>query len=430
AAAPPRASGLSRRRAAAEARIRAIGERSLAVSITRPGRVLAAAVVLAVCGWVAGTRTEVISDVQDLAPASLPALADANELQDETGISGEVNVVVRSDDLTDPAVIEWMRGFQDRVLERGGYVGENPSCEEARLCPLFSLTDLFGAGEQGGPITRARAEALLQAIPPYLSEAVITRDPETGEVGDAANIPFGIRIGPLDEQQELIEGIRAEIDPGDGEGPPDGTTVELAGLPVIAAEANSDLEASSYWLPLVGLAAVALALFAVFRSARRALVPLLPIVLATGWSSLVVAAMDIALNPMSATLGALVIAIATEFSVILSARYERERAAGLSVGEALRLTYSRTGSAVLASGVTAIAGFAALAATDIRMLRDFGLVTVADLAVALAGVLLVLPAALVWAEEGFKLPSLPKRPERTRPPRERRDFGPVGPGAT
>lgn len=430
AAAPRPASGLSRRRAAAEARIRAIGKRSLAVSITRPGRVLAAAVVLAVCGWVAGTRTEVISDVRDLAPASLPALADANELQDETGISGEVNVVVRSDDLTDPAVIEWMRGFQDRVLERGGYVGENPSCEEARLCPLFSLTDLFGAGEQGGPITRARAEALLQAIPPYLSEAVITRDPETGEVGDAANIPFGIRIGPLDEQQELIEGIRAEIDPGDGEGPPDGTTVELAGLPVIAAEANSDLEASSYWLPLVGLAAVALALFAVFRSARRALVPLLPIVLATGWSSLVVAAMDIALNPMSATLGALVIAIATEFSVILSARYERERAAGLSVGEALRLTYSRTGSAVLASGVTAIAGFAALAATDIRMLRDFGLVTVADLAVALAGVLLVLPAALVWAEEGFKLPSLPKRSERARPPRERRDFGPVGPGAT
>ncbi len=37
-----------------------------------------------------------------------------------------------------------MRDFQARVLERGEYVGENPSCEDARLCPLFSLTDLFG----------------------------------------------------------------------------------------------------------------------------------------------------------------------------------------------------------------------------------------------------------------------------------------------
>jgi predicted RND superfamily exporter protein len=53
---------------------------------------------------------------------------------------------------------------------------------------------------------------------------------------------------------------------------------------------------------------------------------------------------------------------------------------------------------VLASGATAIAGFAALIASDIRMLRDFGIVTVVDLTVSLLGVLLVLPAALMWAE--------------------------------
>jgi hypothetical protein len=35
------------------------------------------------------------------------------------------------------------------------------------------------------------------------------------------------------------------------------------------------------------------------------------------------------------------------------------------------------------------------------MLRDFGIVTVIDLGVALVGVLVVLPAALVWAEGGF-----------------------------
>jgi predicted RND superfamily exporter protein len=146
-------------------------------------------------------------------------------------------------------------------------------------------------------------------------------------------------------------------------------------------------------------------------------VPLIPVLMATGWSGLVVAALGIPLNPMSATLGALVIAIATEFSVILSARYERERKAGLSVGEALRRTYLRTGAAVLASGVTAIAGFAVLAIAGLPLLdeiglisvapvlRDFGLITVADLAVALAGVMLVLPAVVVWAEEGFQIPS-------------------------
>ena len=95
---------------------------------------------------------------------------------------------------------------------------------------------------------------------------------------------------------------------------------------------------------------MALVLLAIYRSPRRALVPLVPIVLATGWSALVVAVINVPLNPMSATLGALVIAIATEFSVLLAARYEEERGPGVPTGEALRRAYSRTGMAVLASG--------------------------------------------------------------------------------
>ena len=53
---------------------------------------------------------------------------------------------------------------------------------------------------------------------------------------------------------------------------------------------------------------------------------------------------------------------------------------------------------MLASGATAIAGFAVLIVSDIRMLRDFGEVTVIDLTVSLLGVLVVLPAVLVLAE--------------------------------
>ena len=92
------------------------------------------------------------------------------------------------------------------------------------------------------------------------------------------------------------------------------------------------------------------------------------------------------------------------------------------MGEALRRAYARTGAAVLASGTTAIMGFAALIPSEIRMLRDFGFVTVVDLGVALAGVMLVLPAALVWAEQGFELRGvpLPRRLAELRPRPARR----------
>ena len=73
---------------------------------------------------------------------------------------------------------------------------------------------------------------------------------------------------------------------------------------------------------------------------------------------------------------------------------------------------------MLASGATAIAGFAALIFSDIRMLRDFGILTVVDLTVSLLGVMIVLPAALMWAEEHgpFRVRDLlgairPRRPQ-------------------
>jgi uncharacterized protein len=385
-------------------RIRAGGRRALGATIAAPGVTLAVAAVLAVGGWFAGTRTEVISDLRELVPAELPALRDVDALQEATGVSGEVDVTVTADDLTDPEVVAWMADFKQRVLDKSGFGGEAQSCadQDTELCPSVSLPDLFTEAA-GGELSQERIQGVLDLLPAYFSQAVISRDPESGELGNTAVIAFGIKVMPFDEQKRLIDSIRDEIDPAGTENdPPAGVDAEVVGLPVLAADANSALESNSYLLALAGLIAVGLVLFAVYRAAERALVPLIPIVFATGWSSLVLYVAGIPLNPMSATLGALVIAIATEFSVLLSARYHEERADGRSVGEALRTAYTRTGAAVAASGITAIAGFAALIATDIRMLRDFGLVTVLDLAVALIGVLLVLPAALVWAENGFQ----------------------------
>ena len=147
---------------------------------------------------------------------------------------------------------------------------------------------------------------------------------------------------------------------------------------------------------LISLIVVALVLLLAFRGdRRRALVPLVPITLASGWSALVLYAVRVPLNPMSVTLGALVIAISTEFGVLLSERHRQERLAGHDTIEALRRSYRQTGAAIAASGVTAIAGFGVLALSDIRMLRDFGFVTLIDLTVSLLGVLVALPAALV-----------------------------------
>jgi uncharacterized protein len=387
--------------------------RTLGASISHPRRVLAIGLTVAVLGLALDTQSEVVSDVRELVPQDLQALEDVTALQEETGVSGEIDVTVRAKDVTDPRVTAWMGRFQDGVLRAHGY-RPGKRCGQERnppeLCPALSLPDLFetaGAGPQ-------QVRRLLDAVPPYLSQGVVTADRRT------ANLAFGIRLMALDRQKEVVDDIKRRLDP------PPGVDAAVVGLPVLAAEANGAL--SSPWRRALALAAALLGVFlvllAVRRSAREAAVPLIPIALATGWSGLILfvlgllpGPLEVDLNPMSVTLGALVIAITTEFSVLLSSRYRQERDGGAGPARAIELAYASTGAAVLASGATAIAGFAALIASDIRMLRDFGIVTVVDLSVSLIGVMIVLPAALMWAEQHgpFRVRDLfPLRPRRTQ----------------
>jgi hydrophobe/amphiphile efflux-3 (HAE3) family protein len=389
--------------------------RTLGFALSHPRRVLAIGLAVAVVGLALDTQSDVVSDVRELVPQDLQALKDVNVLQEETGVSGEIDVTIRADDITDPKVLAWMTRFQDRILRDNGF-RPGKRCTQTRnppeLCPALSLPDLFSAA--GGGQTRVRQ--LLDTVPAYFSQGVVTSDRKT------ANLAFGIRLMPLERQKQVVDDIKAHLRP------PAGVEASVVGLPVLAAEANGAL--SSPWRRaltlLAALAGVFLVLLAARRSAREAAVPLIPIALATGWSGLILFVLgllpgpfEVDLNPMSVTLSALVIAISTEFSVLLSARYRQERNGGAGPSRAIELAYASTGAAVLASGATAIAGFAALVFSDIRMLRDFGIVTVVDLTVSLLAVMIVLPAALLWAEEHgpFRIRDLlgAVRPRRAQP---------------
>jgi hydrophobe/amphiphile efflux-3 (HAE3) family protein len=387
-----------RRKASSQRVDRAPGSRGSAVgrilagSVRRPHRILAAGLVLAAVGWVADTQTSVQTDVTKLVPSNMPALRDLHTLENVTGVSGEIDVTVHARNVATPTVIGWMIRYENSLLTHFGYL-EAKGCGKATLCPALSLPDLFSTGSQGttqAPPSTADINTLLKAVPGYFSQAVITPDHRE------AALAFGIRLMPLARQQKVIDYMRSQLHP------PAGVSAQLAGIPVLAAEANAALSSSARRLLtlLAGLVAVGLVLLVVFKCPRRVVVPLIPIALATGWSALILYLIGIPLNPMSATLGTLVIAISTEFSVLLSERFRQERQAGYELSDALARTYRSTGRAVLASGITAIAGFGVLIFSNITMLRDFGFVTLIDLSVSLIGVLLLLPAVLALSERG------------------------------
>lgn len=380
--APPREPAL---RVAGWIRLRALFSRST----RNPRKTVRVVLVLAAVGWVLGLTSPVTTDIMQLVPSSLGAVKDANQFRELTGISGQVDVLVRARDVTDPETIKWMVDFQKQALAEAGYKGENPNCVKSTLCPALSLSGLF----EGQQLTRRNIRRLLGQVGDFSRGAVTPQR-------NMATIAFGLRPQSLNGQKQAIDQLRERIELRP---PPQGVSAGVVGLSAQAADASGALSnpLRRLLIALVALSLLLLVARAVSGGWRRAAAPTLSVAVAAGLSALLLFILRIDLNPMSAALGVFIVAIAGEFTLLIHMQYlrEREREGETDVIAAFKAAYRRIGPAIFASGATAIAGFAALAASDINMLRGFALAAVVDLAVALASVVLLLPAIAVWLEE-------------------------------
>jgi predicted RND superfamily exporter protein len=384
--------GLPGAAVAAAGRVERWGGGAFALVLRRPRRVLWVALGVAVAGWALGTQAPVASDLTRLVPADRHEIDDARTLESLSGSAGQVSVLVHGADLSDPRAIAWMARYQGRMLQRHGY-SERRRCRTAELCPGLSLTNVFLGGL---PRTPAQARRALRALPTYFTGNVITPDRRT------ANIGFVLSDLPAERRREVIDDMRAQLDP------PRGITARLAGAPVIAAASNAGLHEDPWTLGLAALLAVFGVLAAVYRRVGRALVPLVPALLATGWSALAVWALQIPVNPLSAALGAIMIALGAALATLLYGRYWDARASGLGPVPSVERAWRDSMPVVLGAAVVMGAGFLAATVSDYKILRDFGVVTVLGLALELLALALVLPATVLVAEEGLAL-RLPSR---------------------
>ena len=136
------------------------------------------------------------------------------------------------------------------------------------------------------------------------------------------------------------------------------------------------------------------------RSIVRALLSLVPVLIAVGAASLFAWVLHLKLSPMTAVAGPLVVAACTEFTslILLAIRRgtpSRLRAARRDGRHRLAHRVARSSCPAL----TAIAGVAVIATSSLPLLRDFGLVVALNVAVALLSALVILPPMLVWADQ-------------------------------
>ena len=327
----------------------------------RGGRLAVALAVtaLAAVGWLSLPRLTVQADPQQLL-RGLPELASAQRAQRVLGSSGEVSVVLTGPDATGLAALAWSRQAEQIIVTRYG----------DRLRPVLTAPDLLRF--LGGDPTEAQLDAALGLLPPYLRSAVISSNS-----GSAVMI-FGVGLQDVGRQAALIENVRKALPPA-----PAGFSVRLVGLPVAAERGYELISAGRYAANLAGIAAAGVVLAIGLRRRTEAVRAVLAALLATGWSLAALWLAGGSLSPLTVALGSLTTVTGSEFLVLL---------ADADVRASRRLRRS-----VALACLTSAIGYCALAASELSVLRNFGLVLTGTVVLSYAAARVVLWVAPVAA---------------------------------
>ncbi len=363
--------------------------------------VLAIGFAVAIGGAVIGAKTPVETNLTALVPPDSSGARQLEKLRMQTGASSAVSLVVTTKNVGDPKLWRFLIAAQQQVA-----AGGDGRCDGRSLCNPLPLDELFGMKPGGKPPTDAQIEQTLSNLPSTLSRSLI--DPDRGVVA----LPFG--IGTLDgkKQRDLV----AQLDRIAADAPR-GAEAAVSGLPAVVAASAGALESPDRRIILASLAILlpGIVLLIALRSPRRAIVALVPPLMALGWSELAMWALGVPRTPLTAALGVLVAAVAVEFSVLLGERFAALRRVGLSRERAIASTLRETGGAVAISAGATIAGFGVLGLATIPVISQFGIATAIDLALVLLALVVVGPATWVLADGTPQQRSAPS----TQPPRGR-----------
>ncbi len=313
-----------------------------------------------------------------------PIIKDLRSVADQIGGDAELGVFVKSTDgqtlFTQP-VVDYVDEFTDRELAANPDVLLNAT---SIVATISDLTDIPGAK----PVApeAATVQSAWDVAPADIQTSTASPD------GTALNIIYLTKPGSLEDRARAVTSIR------DDANPPPGTELVPSGLAVVGTGLLENLEGNLVQLTWLAVGLVFLFLLVRLRSLTRALLSMVPVLVASGLATIAIFALGIELSPMTAVGGPLVVATCTEFTSLILLRYIEERRRGLEPRAAIDITASRTGRAFIVSAMTAIAGVAVISTSSLPLLRNFGLFVAIKVAIALLAALVVLPPLILWAD--------------------------------
>lgn len=334
--------------------------------------ILLTVLLLAGYGIYVDNQVGVETDIETFMPQNLPALIDIHKIRDAVETTDQIAIYLKDENILSEGNLAWIDTKVQSLLT-------TYSNEVVSIKSLSSLLNTLGANEN----TSYDDKLLMMDDLPVTQRAMFVNEDENESL-----ILVNIKHLSTDASKALIQDLRIDLMDAPME-------VQLTGKTVMDVEMVEGLTSGRITMTLLGLGLVFMALLLIYRNLFKALIPIIPVVLIIGISSLVMVGMKIDFTPITATLGALVLGMGSEMTIMVMERYLEEREIGLTKIDAMSLSIQKIGKAVLASGLTTIGGFAVLLFSDFVILQDFGFMTVINISLALLSTFIVLPPLIV-----------------------------------
>jgi hydrophobe/amphiphile efflux-3 (HAE3) family protein len=329
--------------------------------------VLVLALLLSLFGIYADTQVLVDTDFKNYLPSDLPPLVDFIHMADVFGGTDTVELLVQSDDITDPKTLQWMDEFSTYLKSSRGQIEDASS--------IATYVKQANGGEM--PLDQATARDLINSLPTAIQDRYLD-----GHDTAIIDLNVGQTLSQLGAEgtDRLIKEIDKDIA---WHPPPPDVSVRETGDAVVMTTVIAALTTGRTEMTLLGLVLIFIVLLVVYRDLIKALLPVLPMLVVIGWMGGVMYLAGLKYTPLTATLGALILGVGSEYAILMMERFYEELGKIGDPMEALGIASRRIGSALIASGMTTVFGFGALITSPFVMTSNFGLVTVMAVVFAL-----------------------------------------------
>ncbi|MGW9590101.1 MMPL family transporter [Streptomyces chartreusis] len=295
--------------------------------------------------------------------------------------------------------------FLPRSAESTEVIAEQRAFRQVETLPVI----VVWTGEEGTGITERRtaasqALASLAGSPGVAGEVSPAIPSEDGRALEGV-VPLRPDLG--DELAGTLDRVRAVAERVPG------TTVQLAGPAATQADLSDAFAGIDGLLLAVALAVVLVILLLVYRSLLLPLVIIVGSVFALGVACAVVYVLadhDVVRvdGQVQGILSILVIGAATDYALLLTARYREELARRADRFTAMAAALRQSWAAITASAATVALGLLALLLSDLTNNRALGPVGAIGIACAVLTSLTFLPAALVLLGRAAYWPARPR----------------------